>query len=684
MRLLTRARYAVAVLLGKSMQWQYMPTWVARTALSGAFQGLVNQGYKRAAAYFACVEAHAFTFPEPPLWVWDGEDDNARPIPNHPIRKLMLRPNVDQDEVAFKAQVITWAAIGGNCYIYKLRNRSRQVIGLRPYHDGVFRAVPVDDADGLDDNSGTWVSHYMFRQTNGEEIPVDKADVIHFQWPSVDPHAPWKAQPPILAAAYDIDAVNEATRFVGALLANDAIPRTVITQSAEQALTGPERQRMRAEWATMHGGDNRGGVAILEAGATIQRLGLSASELDFSALHDMPERHICAVMKVPSPVAGLGEDPTYANSEEASARFTTDTRVPLWRRFESAIQSGLAADFGNGVSVRHFLGRVAALQEDAAARANRIYGGYDRGLIGFYESRAQLGITTDPDPRDLFVVQISRDLVPFAQVLVAPAQIIDGQATPPKALPAPDAKAHDAKAAAARTARALQRVRAAAAKKMEPRISAFFEGLAETVVARAEDVGKARAEKRLPLAAQLLLPADGLELGGIFRLFTLEVLKASWETWNGAIDVELAFDESDPAVVAALAQAGDRIGGITDTTLTAVRELLQYGAEQGWSVDQLVRGDDTRPGLRATVAQSYAGRARNIARTELGTAQNVATHQRYTDAGVDQVQILDGGSEDSDDACNQLNGTIQTLAWFKANPLQHPNCVRCAAPHFGD
>jgi hypothetical protein len=146
----------------------------------------------------------------------------------------------------------------------------------------------------------------------------------------------------------------------------------------------------------------------------------------------------------------------------------------------------------------------------------------------------------------------------------------------------------------------------------------------------------------------------------------------------------VAFEESDPAVVAALNQAGSRISGIIETTRGAIRQVLQTGAERGWTIDQLINGVGEDAGLRDVVAETRKGRARAIARTELGTAQAVASEGRYRSAGVSQVVIFDGGGEDSDDICNQLNGQIKTLDWYHQNPLQHPNCVRAAGPHFGD
>ena len=681
MRLMTRARYALARWALKGATWQYLPSWASRTVLSGTFNSLTRQGYQRAAAYFACVTAHAFTFPEPPLWVWDGEGDDASPIPNHPVRRLLLRPNTDQDETTFKADVITWAAIGGNCYIHKLRNRVGGIVGLRAYHDGVFRPVAVNDEDGIDDGTGSLISHYLFRQNSGEELRVDRADVIHVRWPSPDPLRPWMSQAPILAAAADVDAVAEATRMVAALLANDAVPRTVITQSPQMALTPDEVKRMRGEFASQHGGNNRGGVAILESGADIKRLGLGMDELDFSALHDVSVGNICAVMKVPAPVAGLGDDPTYANSEEADHRFTTQTRVPLWRRFEGAIQLGLADELG-GAHARHYLGRVAALQEDQEVKARRIAMLFNARLLGWRESRAQLGVMLPPERDDLFVQQMSSDLVPFAQLTAPQVETITVTATPaPAQLEAPDEpdepKARKAPANQ-RTARALRRVRDRQVPALADELDRAFAALAETVARNLENSAKA-ATKELP-GLDDLLPTGDWGLLTTLRAGLIELLEASWDIWNVALDVDLAFEQSDPAVVAIMSQAGERIAGIQQTTREAVQDLLAYGAEQGWSVAQLARGTDDRRGLNDIVQQTYANRGRAIARSELATGQNLASTIRYRSAGVTHVIVLDNGFDDSDPECTRLNGTRQTLEWAERNPLQHPNCVRVFSP----
>jgi hypothetical protein len=111
--------------------------------------------------------------------------------------------------------------------------------------------------------------------------------------------------------------------------------------------------------------------------------------------------------------------------------------------------------------------------------------------------------------------------------------------------------------------------------------------------------------------------------------------------------------------------------------------LLKQANENGWSINEIVRGVDGQPGLRDIVEETYKNRARAVAISELGQAQNRATVERYRD-NVQKVEILDGGDDDSAPACNLANGQIWTLELFEKNLLQHPNCSRAAAPYFGD
>jgi hypothetical protein len=164
----------------------------------------------------------------------------------------------------------------------------------------------------------------------------------------------------------------------------------------------------------------------------------------------------------------------------------------------------------------------------------------------------------------------------------------------------------------------------------------------------------------------------------------VSIAEASWETINLSVGVDIAFDLTDPAITKMLSTAGGDIKDIVDTTRSALQDALKYGNENGWSIQQLVKGDENQAGIQAIVDETYKGRSTTIARTELGNAQNAVTAERYKVNGVKLVEILDNGDTDDDEPCQIANGQIWTVEFFESNRLEHPNCTRCAVPYFGD
>lgn len=232
------------------------------------------------------------------------------------------------------------------------------------------------------------------------------------------------------------------------------------------------------------------------------------------------------------------------------------------------------------------------------------------------------------------------------------------------------------------TGRALRSARLDVSRHMETDVRRFFADWADHVVHRALRrkksgvyVVRTQVKESLPDVDDLIDDDDLDELQGVIKRSYTELLQLSWGVWNGALGVEIAFDLDDPLVTRILGTSGTRIKNIEDTTLAKVRELLQYGSDQGWGIDHIVRGDpdDDVPGLREVVEETYQGRARTIARTELGTSQNQATTGRYRNASVRNVYVQDNGLDDDDEPCQRANGAVWTLAKAEKYPLAHPN-----------
>lgn len=706
MGLIDRIRVGVTRLLLKASTLTFVPRWMQASFMQPTWRALVKEGYKGNSAVMACASALAFAFPEPPLMVYRETEQGLEPQLAHPLRQLFRRPNKSMDEATFKAFCIVYAAIGGNAYIYRERSLSGRTVALWPLSDGQIVPIPGRSSEeGIVGGYEYWIG--------GEQVGVfDPADIIHWRW-MVDPEQPWRGIGAIQAAAREVDQDSEATRYLFQLLVNDAIPRVVVTMAEGDEITDPKAERLQKEWAQRHGGDNRGTAAFIEHGMAVEPLSMDFTQLAFEALRSVPESRISANFRTPPIIAGLAVGlarSTYSNYGEARISWTQDTLVKLWRSFDTLFDMAFMDEYDDKtIVVQHDLSDVAALRELETGIWERNLKGVDAGVVKRGEARKAMGLKTGPED-DVYKESLtfywsdgssSQPPQPAQETPTAQQQQgwrdqyteakmsdVFGALKTAGPILRIESKARRREMQIALTA-ALQRVRVSTAGKMSSALDQYFERLAQTVdqrLNRFKSGGKKTEMKRTPTVDDLLTDADAQELVMVERRFVVELLTASWDVWNLALGSSASFELTDSLVTSALAGSGKRIVGIHETTRRAVEDVLKRANELGLSVDQIARGvpDENIPGVRDIVKETYRNRAKTIARNELGTAQNQATAARYTDGGVEKVFILDNGQDGDDEPCKIANGQIWSVRAFNANPLQHPNCTRAAAPELSD
>jgi HK97 family phage portal protein len=417
MSITTTIRYKLArMLLGvKQSDIAFIPTWVKTTFAAATFQRLTNEGYKKNAAVSICLTklALAYQQPRPLVKTIDGDL-----LPAHPLQKLLLRPNPQMSWRELALITAVYKGIGGQCYLKKIRSARGLVVELWPYHIGQMRPVP---------GRYEWVSGYEYNDGEGDWKPVDKGDIVHLKWPIVDPDQPWMALSPLISMAREVDTDNEATRYQYALLANDATPRTALRlPPGQRPMTPTEVERTKASWRAKYGGDGRGDVALLEAGAQIERVSLNMEELAFDALRKVPEARISGGFLIPPEYSGLTvglEHSTYNNVSEARRGFFEDTIVQLLALDAGEIEQDLGEEFGGDIVVEHDLSKVVALQENEDAKHTRAVAGWNSGLMMQNEGRRHIGLPDVPGG-DIFKSVLGPMQLPSG------AQIID--VTPPK------------------------------------------------------------------------------------------------------------------------------------------------------------------------------------------------------------------------------------------------------------
>lgn len=664
-----------AVTFAKS--FAFAPVWLRYAFSSISIDKLIDEGYKQNSAVAACATTLQLTFPEPPLLV--GFEDEGRFVADydHRLNDLLRQPNQDMGMAEFMQFAITYNPVGGNCYIWKQRNSSDRVLALYPFSD-----VEITPVRGRNTDEG-FVAYYEYDSGDGKKIPIEKRDIIHWKW-MIDPKNPHKGIGAIALSAREVDRDSEATSYIFSLLKNNAVPPVVITLEPGDDPTQDELDAMGRKWVAKHGA---GQPAFITNGMKVEQMGYDLHKLAAETLSDVPETRIAANFHVPPSVAGLNVGVKRSDYGDTAARkaFTEQTLMALWRSLASEMYNGLKDDFNlpKNYTLQFDTSRVGALQElqkDLRQSVNELW---KSGLFTRSESKRMLGVKPLPGD-DVYYVSLATEFVPAKVGAVVRDTVSSAKShVPGDPHPQPLSLKGEGRKASA-VSQVLLRVRDQSAKRMQAAVGVYFSQLADRVVEKVEDQkSKVKGQKAdLPSVRDLMASADLENLDPLLRRFYIEVIELSWNDWNVALGVELAFDLEDPAVTKALKLATKHIKEIEDEIRANLKQALQYASEQGWGIDQLVRGDANQPGLRdILVDENYA---RTVARAELGSAQNAATAERYKNAGVEKVEILDGGAEDSAPACNLANGQIWTLALFEQNALQHPNCSRAAAPYFGD
>jgi len=709
---------------------RFVPTFLKAAWTDIAFRVLAKEGYKTNAAVYACVQAWAQAFPEPELhvkrrdrsggdeWMWE-----------HPARALIERPNPAMGEDEFWAFVVTYMALGGNCYVWKERDRAGRVVALWPLHDGQVEPVPgARPTDG-------WVSHYLYDNGDGRaKVPVDVAEIIHLRW-AIDPLNPTRGLSPLVTAARSVDTANEALRYQFALLKNDAVVSTLVSLKEP---VGPARlAELKRQFKASFGGDQRGDAAFVEgADITISRLGSNLEELAIETMLNVPEANIAAAFEVPPGLAGLNvalQRPAGLGSvgDTAVQEFTQRRLVPRWRRVASQFTAALMRDFDRtpGLAFAFDTGSVQALREDEGALITTVNGAVTAGWMTVNEGRQRVGLSSvaggavflrsmnalevaavqveaadviDAGAVTFTGIQIDKALAIAAEVTAGlvsredgvarlvvllgmtqdQAAAIIGEPRPQPALPAPAAPpaGDDGGEAMPPFPPTAPTPAKAGAKAVGVReVHALRERLRKAglgAIAAALAAAAARVARRVEdegAAGARLDDDDASEVRKAVAAHALLVSEAGYGLASEAVGMAIPFRRGDADVRAILDRAAERVTKIDETTRDRLRTLVEAAVDGSWSGAELAKA------IRADESAVFGkARAELIARTETGTVLNESTVAGYRKSGrVKRVRVFDG---DEDEDCAARNGQIWTLDEAEAFPLCHPNGTLAFAP----
>ena len=330
------------------------PQWTPRN-----YEALAREGFARNPVAYRCVRLIAEAAASVPLVVFEA----GRRSPNHPLMRLLERPNPEQGLPDLLEAFFGGLQTAGNGYLEAVQDDQGQPFELYTLRSDRMKVVP---------GARGWPEAYDY-SVGGRNVRMTRqADgwmpVLHLKL--LNPLNDYYGFSPLEAAAFAVDVHNASGAWNKALLDNAARPSGALVYGGGEGgerLTDDQFERLKAELTETHSGTAAAGrPLLLEGGLDWKPMSLSPADMDFIDGKHAAAREIALAFGVPPPLLGIPGDNTYANFKEANSAFWRHAVVPLTERLARALTGWLGAQFAN-VRIGCDLDAVPALAPEREA-----------------------------------------------------------------------------------------------------------------------------------------------------------------------------------------------------------------------------------------------------------------------------------------------------------------------------
>ena len=345
----------------------------------------------------AAMDWYVRNYPQAtPKYYRPVDSQQAEPVEDHPVIKLMAQPDPMIMGSLFWSWVIQDYKLFGNTYLRKIRSTTRGVVTALQF-------LPQDMVRPVGNGTNP-LTHYVYT-TDGRSFDIPVSDIIHIRY-NRDPSDIRLGRSPVMAVLREIATDNTASSTAYGLLANGAMPSLIVGPDAKDQTVDISMDDARQVKRQLHEdltGDGSGGIVVMTGAYKMDRVSLTPSELALDSVRRVPEERICSALGINPMVLGLGaglERSTYNNFERAQQAAWEDGMVPLLRVLADAITADLLPEYPEtqeGDFVQYDLEQVRALADDLAAEADRAEKLYKAGIIDRAEAKRIAGLEAVPE-----------------------------------------------------------------------------------------------------------------------------------------------------------------------------------------------------------------------------------------------------------------------------------------------
>lgn len=349
---------------------------------------LIDEGFKRNVDVFSVVNWTAENAANIPICV----KVNGEKAPNHPLQKLIDKPNPYQSGLEFRHQSFGYYQVTGNTFIYG----NKQEAGM---NKGKPQELFIMPSQYTEIKTGGWmnpIQGYSLSLAGGNDYTFPFEDVMHMKALNLDfgNGQQFWGMSPLRAGLLALERSNSNYQAASTAYQTMGMAGILSVEKDEFEPIMSDEQREQAERRLdddYMGVFKNGKTMVTNANVNYTKLGLSPVDLNLLEDKKATLRDICNIYKVSSIIFNDNDNSTYNNAEQAIKRAYSDAIKPLVDRYVQELNEWLAPSYGDNVTIEADYSRVAPLQKDYNELSEWITRLTDGKIITPNEGREFLG-----------------------------------------------------------------------------------------------------------------------------------------------------------------------------------------------------------------------------------------------------------------------------------------------------
>ena len=327
-----------------------------------------------------------------PVHVYQKTMSNGRtkkePQPNHPVEKLLQRPNDWQSPVEYWMDAASTLLRYGRFVAFKARGITGPIRRLIPLHPSAVEPVQDDEYNIT----------YKITEVNGRMTERPFGEIHYVRRGSRDF---LKGDSPVMDCREAIALEIAAEKFGASFFGGGAMPGVIfkLMEGFKDFKTSEEKKKFVDDFQAAYGKTGRFRAMLLPKGMDVgQAVGVENDKAQFLETRKLQRTVICGAFNVPVYIAGDTEHQTFNNAEQQSINKVQEVMLPFARIFESAMERDLLTDGdrAKGVIIRFNLDGL--LRGDFKTRQDGLNVQRQGGAISANEWREIEGMNPRTDP----------------------------------------------------------------------------------------------------------------------------------------------------------------------------------------------------------------------------------------------------------------------------------------------